>query len=56
MAQTKFMLIVVVALMVVNGAVAIMGGQKAAPGQFPYYVLLETYKNPDAPVILNTNI
>lgn len=36
--------------MVINSAVAIIGGQDAAPGQFPYFVLLETYQTPDAPV------
>lgn len=45
------MLFAVVALIVVNGAVAIIGGQDAAPGQFPYFVLLQTFKTDNTPVI-----
>lgn len=45
------MLFAVVALMVLNGAVAILRGRSVVSGQFPYFVLLETYKNPEAPVI-----
>lgn len=44
MLQTKFILFAAVALMVVGSAVAIIGGQDAARGQFPYFAYLETYK------------
>lgn len=52
MLQIKFMLFAVVALTIVNSAVAIIGGHTAAPKQYPYFALLETFKNPQAPVIL----
>lgn len=42
MLPSKFMLFAVVALVIVNGAIAIIGGQSATPGQFPYFVLLKT--------------
>lgn len=44
MFQLKFMLSAVVALVVVGGAHAIIGGKDAARGQFPYFAYLETYK------------
>lgn len=55
MLQTKFLLFTVVGLMTVGSAIAIIGGQDAARGQFPYFVYLEAYKIPDLPVTFSYN-
>lgn len=52
MLQIKFMFFTVVALMAVRSTVAIMGGEDAARGQFPYFVYLEAYKSPKILVIV----
>lgn len=51
MCQLKCVLFAVVALMTVGSSVAIIGGQDAARGQFPYFVYIEAYKTSDLPVI-----
>lgn len=52
MFQIKCVLFAVVAAMVVDSTVAIIGGQDAARGQFPYFAYIESYKTPDLPVDL----
>lgn len=52
MLQTKFMLLAIVVLAVVNSTAAIIGGKSAVPGQFPFFVLLETFKSPSAMVFI----
>lgn len=51
MLQTKCILFAVVGLTIVSSTIAIIGGQDAARGQFPYFVYIEAYKIPDLPVI-----
>lgn len=53
MLQTKYMLFAVVAMMAVRSTVAIIGGQDAASGQFPYFVLLETFKTGEPVILFN---
>lgn len=38
------MLFAAIALMAIGSAVAIIGGQDAALGQFPYFAYVQTYK------------
>lgn len=48
MFHTKFILFAAVALLAVGCAFAIIGGQDAARGQFPYYAYLNAYKSRSA--------
>lgn len=43
MLQIKFMLFAAVVLTAINSTVAIVGGEDAVRGQFPYFVYLESY-------------
>lgn len=53
MLLTKCTLFAVAALAAINGATAIMGGDDADRGQFPYFVYIEGYNSPKISVVLH---